>query len=59
VTFLSEAERYELQELQFYDLGPQEEIEDGDFLLELALTTEMFPNNTIINCLLTPSGMVL
>jgi hypothetical protein len=48
VTFLSEAERYELQEMQFYDPGPQEEKEDVDFLLELALTTEMFPNNTMI-----------
>lgn len=34
--------------MQFYDPGPREETEDVDFLLELALTTEMFPNNTMI-----------
>ena len=49
MTFLVEVDRYEIPKQKFYDLAPQEETEDVDFLLELALATEMFPNNTNVS----------
>jgi hypothetical protein len=49
VTFLVEVGIYEIPKQKFYDLAPQEGTGDADFLLELALATEMFPNNTTVS----------